>query len=280
MSAPSFSSAGLPPLTKAQAHYWRDLCGELSLAGTAGLPTAEAFPPDLCPNQATLKAMVAYGILARRHRAWHLTRPWYARLTALRLKAVDTPPLRPCERPAPGLPSYAELQAWEVICRWLDTQPKAHASLPFVGLAAFTAKEDAEALAALGETLEGQELPAGLLRGMRKAHLVRHTSACEWVLAKAWRERLLALWQGYDRLKRELPAVVAAIVAQPHSLVAGIDTWVLNWRVEEALAPRLRKDLDDYQTQAREAESELETRWLYDGIPLQMYRWGRPARCS
>jgi hypothetical protein len=75
-------------------------------------------------------------------------------------------------------------------------------------------------------------------------------------------------------LKRELPAVMQATMAQPRSLVAGIDTWVLNWRVDEALPPRLRKDLDDYQTEAREAETELETRWLYDGVPLPMYRWG------
>jgi hypothetical protein len=192
----------------------------------------------------------------------------------LRLEAVDTPPLRPCERPAPGLPSYAELQAWEVIGRWLDTQPRQRSRLPFLGLAGFTKQEAAEALPALGETSEGQELPAGLLRGMRKARLVRHTSACEWVLAKAWRERLLALWQGYDRLKRELPAIMQAAVAEPRSLVAGIDTWVLNWRVDGSLPARLRKDLDDYQTQAREAETELDTRWLYDGVPLRMYRWG------
>jgi hypothetical protein len=184
---------------------------------------------------------------------------------------VDTPPLRPCERPAPGLPSYAELEAWEAICRWLDTQSRQRARLPFTGLVAFTVQEDAEALPALGEM---PELPAGLLRGMRKAKLVRHTSACEWVLAKAWRERLLALWQGYDRQKRELPPALLATVAQPRALVAGIDTWVLNWRVEETLPPRLRKDLDDYQTQAREAETELDTRWGYDGVPLRMYRWG------
>jgi hypothetical protein len=261
---------GLPPLTKAQVHYWRELCGELSRAGTAGLPTAEAFPLRLRPTHATLKAMVTYGILARRHRAWHLTRPWYAQLSALRAEAVDTPQLRPCERPAPGLPSYAELQAWEAICRWLDSQPRQRARLPFTGLVAGTTQEHPEALPALGET---PEVPAGLLRGMRKARLVRHTNSCEWVLAKAWRERLLVCWQGYDRLKRELPAVLKT-VASARSLVAGIDTWVLNWRMEEALPARLRKELDDYQTQAREEETELDTRWVYDGAPLRMYRWG------
>jgi hypothetical protein len=300
--APSASSAssaagqrglpGLPPLTKARVHYWRELCGALSWAGTTGLPSAAAFPPAARPDRADLKALVAYGIVTRRKRAWHLTRRWHARLSALQAEAVDTPPLRLCERPAPGLPSYAELQAWEAICCWLDTQPRQRARLPFSALATFARQYSSEALSALGlgeregetseaerEAREGRDVPAGLLRGMRSARLVRHTRACEWVLAKAWRERLLALWQGYDRCKRELPAVVQAALAEPRSLVAGIDTWVLNWRVEEAepLPPRLRKDLDDYQAQAREAETEVETRWLYDGVPLRMYLWGTKA---
>jgi hypothetical protein len=217
-------------------------------------------------------AMVERGILARRQRAWHLTRQWYARLCALRAAAVDTPQLRAYEQPAPGLPSYAELQAWEAIARWLDMQPRQRARLPFTELAACVAEGDraTEALPALGET---PELPAGLLRAMRKARLVRHTSTCEWVLSRAWRERLLAFWQGYDRLKRE-PPIVLATAAQVHSLVAGIDTWVLNWRVDEALPALLRTELDDYQTQAREEETELGTRWVYDGVPLRMYRWG------
>jgi hypothetical protein len=156
-------------LTKAQVHYWRELCGVLTLAGAAGVSSAEAFPPALAPSYSTLKAMVEYGILVRRHRAWHLTRRWYTRLTALRAEAVNTPQLRPCERPAPGLPSYDELQAWEAICRWLDTQPRQRARLPFADLATFTTNEDAEALPALGET---PDVPAGLLRGMRGARLV------------------------------------------------------------------------------------------------------------
>jgi hypothetical protein len=111
---------------------------------------------------------------------------------------------------------------------------------------------------------------------MRRARLVRHTSTCEWVLARAWRQRLLALWQGLDLAQRELP-MQAAIQPGARSLVAGIDTWILNWQVEESLPARLRRDLDDYQDQAREAESEVETRWGYDGAPLRMYRWGTRA---
>jgi hypothetical protein len=110
-------------VTKAQAHYWRELCGALAQSGTAGLASADDFPPALGASGSTLKALVERGILVRRGCAWHLTRHWHARLTALRLAVVDTPPLRVSKRPGPGLPSYAELKAWEALCRWLDAQP-------------------------------------------------------------------------------------------------------------------------------------------------------------
>jgi hypothetical protein len=266
-------SSSLPSLTKAQVHYWRELCGILAQAGTAGVASAEDFPPALRPSRSTFKAMVERGILARRQRAWHLTRHWYARLTQFRVQAVDTPQLRVSERPAPGVPSYAELKAWEAICRWLETLQRQRARLPFAGLAAFVA-EDADAQLALGDM---PQLPAGLLRGMRKARIVRHTSTCEWVLSRAWRERILALWQGHEQFKRELPAVTEAAQAEARSLVADIDTWILNWRVEEALPTRLCIALDTYQEQAREQETEVETYWRYDGVPLHMYRWGTKA---
>jgi hypothetical protein len=97
------------------------------------------------------------------------------------------------------------------------------------------------------------------------------------VLSRTWRECLLALWQGLDRLLREVPTSVDAAQAEARSLVAGIDTWILNWRVEEALPVRLRRALDAYQEEAREQEAEIETRWRYDGVPLRMYRWGTKA---
>jgi hypothetical protein len=265
----SKTTSVLPPLTKAQVHYWGELCGVLAQAGARELASAEDFPPEVRPSQPTLTAMVERGLLSRRQRAWHLTRHWYARLTELRLSAVDTPQLRVSERPGPGLPSYAELTAWEALCRWLDTQPRQRARLPFATFPAFVG-DDADTQQALGASAV---VPIGLLRGMRKARLVRHTSACEWVLARTWRSRLVRLWHGLDQAQGELPTEKPAPAA-PRSLVAGIDTWILNWRVEESLPARLRRDLDDYQEQAREAESEVETRWRYDGAPLRMYRWG------
>jgi hypothetical protein len=265
-------ACSLPPLTKAQVHYWRELCGVLAQAGPAGLPSADDFPPELRPTPVTLKAMTERGLVSRRQRAWHLTRHWYTRLTVLRQAAVDTPQLRVTERPSPGLPSYAELKDWEALCRWLDTQPRQRARLPFATFPAFVAA-DAEAQLALGDAAE---VPSGILRAMRKARLVRHTGTCEWVLARAWRARLVALWHGLDQAQREVPGQAATPVVA-RSLVAGIDTWILNWQVEESLPARLRRDLDAYQEQAREAEAEVETRWRYDGVPLQMYRWGTRA---
>jgi hypothetical protein len=62
--------SSLPPLTKAQVHYWRELCGVLTQAGAAGVPDVNAFPLALQPSRSTLAAMVERGILARRKRAW------------------------------------------------------------------------------------------------------------------------------------------------------------------------------------------------------------------
>jgi hypothetical protein len=64
----------LPSLTKAQVHSWGELCGVLAQAGTAGVPSADDFPPEVRPSPSTLKAMVERDLLSRRQRAWHLTR--------------------------------------------------------------------------------------------------------------------------------------------------------------------------------------------------------------
>jgi hypothetical protein len=85
------ATSGLPPLTKAQVHYWREHCGVLAQAGTTGVPNEEAFPPELRPTHPTLRAMAERGIVSRRGRAWHLTWPWYTRLSELRQTAMDTP---------------------------------------------------------------------------------------------------------------------------------------------------------------------------------------------
>jgi len=238
--------------------------------------------------------------VARRDRAWKLRRRWYDRLTALKVRAVDTPPLAPAERPAPGLPTYAELEAWEVVCRWLDIQPGRRARLPFVGLAPLVhARRDAgreepptgpfaaerlllgclvglqrvheEAVRAAGEH-------AALLKGMRTYRLVRHTEGCAWALSPAWREKLRDLHAGIDRARREYaPAQLQPAAAR--SLCAGRDTWALNWLVEEkALPARLRRELDDYQELARAHEGEVETAWVYDGVPLRMYQAGVRAK--
>jgi len=207
---------GLPPPTKAQVFYWAQLCGELSLRGTAGIAEAQGWPADLVPSQATLKALQERGLVARRDRAWKLRRRWYERLSALKTRAVNTPPLGLAERSAPNLPTYAELEAWEPVCRWLDTQPGRKARLPFVGLepllaqARETPREMAQGeqttpagpftagqllLGALLQVHRAYEVAeqavgehAALLKAMRRYRLVRHTNGCAWALSQMARQ--------------------------------------------------------------------------------------------
>jgi hypothetical protein len=69
------------------------------------------------------------------------------------------------ERPRPDLPTYAEIEGFEQICRWLDAQPRRRARLPFVGLREQLGSES--------------EVPIVLLHLMRKYRVTRHTSTCE-----------------------------------------------------------------------------------------------------
>jgi len=291
---------GLPPPTKAHVFYWAQLCGELSLRRTGGIPDAEGWPADLAPSQATLKHLVERGLVVRRDRAWKLRRHWYERLVTLKACAVDTPLLAPAERPGPDLPTYAELEAWEAVCRWLDAQPGRRARLPFVGLAPLLHSRDtvhsaeppsgpfaavqlaldhlAQMHCAQEEAARVAEEHAALLKGMRRYRFVRHTQGCEWALSSTWRERLSDLHAGIDRALREY----ASPQQQPvpaRSLCAGLDTWALNWLVEErALPTRLHRELEDYQELARDQGGEIETPWEYDDVPLRMYQAGVRAK--
>jgi hypothetical protein len=246
------------PPTKDQVYYWRELAGAMTLRGTAGM-SDDGWPVELSPTQATLTILVERQLIVRRRASWHLRRHWYARLSALRQIAVDAPTLSTVERPAPELPTYVELKDFETICRYLDIFPKSRARLPFSGLAIGT---------------EG-EIPAAL-RLMRRYRLVRHTGSCEWALSPTWRARLQQLWRGVNTALRDYspPQLDPRL---PHSLVAGIDTWHLNWLVEYPLPFSLRERLDSWQEEAREDETEIETDLLYDGAPLLMYRWGTKA---
>jgi hypothetical protein len=264
---------GLPAPTHAQVHYWRELCGVLTLHKGPGVADGD-WPADLAPSKPTFKALVERGLLVRRGRAWHLKRDWYRRLSALRQRAVPTPPLAPAERPGPGLPSYAELEGYEHVCRWLDAQPGRRARLPFVGLSALSADNETKTERATGSETE---TPIALLAGMRKYRLVRHTASCEWALSPVWRDRLRALWMGIERTYRERFAPPTA-PTEPCSVAAGIDTWYLNRIDKGGLPVTLREQLDERQAQANEEDAEVDTPWLFDGVPLRMYRAGVSAR--
>jgi hypothetical protein len=159
--------ADFTPATKAQVAYWREVCGAISLTGTEGMKDT-AWPADLAPSKPTLQAMADRRLIVRRRRAWHLKRKWHAWLQYLRLTAVPTPALTIADRPAPGLPTYAELQLWEAICRWLDGRPQFRARLPIV------------------DVPDAGVVSSETLLAMRKVRLVRHRSDCAWALSPRW----------------------------------------------------------------------------------------------
>jgi hypothetical protein len=246
--------ADFTPATKAQVAYWRELCGAISLTGTEGMKDG-AWPTDLAPSKPTLLVMASRCLIVRRRQAWHLKRKWHAWLQYLRLTAVPTPTLTIAERPAPGLPTYAELQVWEAICRWLDGQPQCRARLPMT------------------DVPEVGQISSETLVAMRKARLVRHRIDCAWALSPRWRAILLELWHGVTKAEGERESG-AGTDPIPSSVAAGIDTWYLNRLDPAGLTPELRMQLEDLQELARHNDEEVETPWRYDGTPLLIYRAG------
>jgi hypothetical protein len=242
------------PATNAQVAYWRELCGAISLTGKDGMRDTD-WPADLAPSRPTLQAMADRGLIVRRRRAWHLKRKWYAWLQYLRQTAIPSPVLTIAARPAPGLPTYAELQMWEAVCRWLDGQPQCHAQLPMTDIPGVG------------------EVSSETLIAMRRARLVRHRNDCFWALSPRWKEILLQLWHGMTKAEGErCPGSAPAPV--PQSVAAGIDTWYLNRLDPNGLTPELQMQLEDLQELARHNDEEVETPWRYDGTPLLMYRAG------
>jgi hypothetical protein len=246
--------ADFTPATKAQVAYWRELCGAISVTGTVGMGDG-GWSAGLVPSKPTLKAMADCKLIVRRRRAWHLKRKWHAWLQYLRLTAVPTPALTIAERSAPGLPTYAELQAWEAVCRWLDGQPQCRARLPM---------SDVPGLG---------EISSEILLAMRKARIVRHRSDCCWALSPRWKAILLELWHGVTKAEGERESA-SGMEAVPFSVAAGIDTWYLNRLDPAGLTPELKMQLEDLQELALHNDEEVETTWRYDGTSLMMYRAG------
>jgi hypothetical protein len=66
--------------------------------------------------------------------------------------------------------------------------------------------------------------------------------------------------------------------SDPYVVAAGIDTWYLN-RIDHAGLPSvLLHELDELQAKAADGEEEVDTRWVYDGVPLRMYQAGVSAK--
>ncbi|MBA3823202.1 MAG: hypothetical protein H0X24_04745 [Ktedonobacterales bacterium] len=242
--------SSLPPSTKAQVAYWGELARRIALKGPQGMGDSD-WEAGLAPTRPTLRAMEERGLVVRRKRAWHCKRDWRAVLAQLQALAVATPRLVVADAPAPGLPTYAELETWEVVANWLDVQPGRKARYPFPGL----------------------DIPFARLERMRSVRLVQHRRGCYWQIFSGWKERLRELWCGVlkaetEQEEDERPEPVPLIVA------AGVDTWYLNVLDTEGLPLKLRQLLDDLQRQAQDEEGEVELTTHFDGMPLFLYRTG------
>jgi hypothetical protein len=198
------------------------------------------WPADLAPSKPTLQSMAERRLIVRRRRAWHVKRKWYAWLQYLRLTAVPTPALTLAERPAPGLPTYAELQVWEAVFRWLDGQMQCRARLPMTDIP------------------DVGEVSSEILIAMRKARLVRHRSDCAWALSPRWKTLLWGMWRGVTKAEGEQESR-AGNAPTPLSVAAGIDTWYLNRLDPAGLTPELRIQLEDLQEMSRHNDEEVET---------------------
>jgi hypothetical protein len=243
------------PPTIAQTLYWQELCQVVAAKKGAGM-APDQWPPEIAPSSLTLAAMVERQLVVRRSGAWHVRRDWSSRLAHYRAIAVPTPLLQTLDRPAPKLPTYAEMEAWEPVLLWLDAQPGRRARLPFAGF---------------------DETICPMLAAMRRYRLVRLTKpSCYWVLSPHWKERFLALWHATVKAEGDAPPR-APQLSDPVSLVAGIDTWYLNRIDEDGLPVHLRRELDEYQQQAKAGDAEIDTPWIFDDVPMKMYRAGVSA---
>lgn len=238
-----------------QVKYWEALCHLVKERGEEGMPEGD-WPSDLPPSPMTLQTMTAHDLLERRGDRWHLGHGFPFGLKLLEHEARTTPKIVTAIRPAPDLPSYDELAAWDIFCRWLDTQPKRRARLPFAPF---------------------PDLPLARLKELRKYRILRHTADCQWALSPKWKEKLLTLWNGSLYAGAERPKAPPTLGA-PKSLAAGLDTFYLNWFDHDGLPPHLRMHLDDLQEEARSAGKEVETPWTFDGVPLKMYQYGSSSR--
>jgi hypothetical protein len=250
MSADSDRQQGLPPVTRAHVRYWRELCQAIARCGSVGMPN-DGWPEGFTPSRLTLQAMVGYGLIVRRSRAWHLRRSALERLAELEATAAPIPHLTLLDRPVPDLPTFAELSRFEDIARYLDTLPGRRERLPFAGC-----------------TVTPTEL-----KNMRRWKLLRHVTGCYWQLYSGWKARLEEYWRAVVQEQGErVPPPDPE--RPPHVVAAGIDTWYLNVIDDEGLPSKLRQSLDELQRQAQDDEEEIDLDVLVDGAPLRLFRFG------
>ena len=179
---------GFVPATKAQVAYWRQLCGAITHAGTQAwaMPSGRLNwhpPASRCaPWKSDVSSCGAHG------------RGTCAAAGIRRSRCCESLPcprhrLTVAERPAPNLPTFAELETWEKVCRWLDQQPTAAHATADPGRAwvawhrAMSRRRRCVGCATIAWCGMAMTAPGGSL--------------------PTWKQRLLALWQGVTKAEGE-----------------------------------------------------------------------------
>ena len=247
---------GLPPPTHSQVEYWRKLCGELTtprerLTAGSGRPSWSRRAHIACPGPARS--------IVRRKRAWHLKRDWYTELPR-----CASEPCRPRARRWPPVlaPTCPATRRWRAsrasAAGWMHSPSDGHASR-FVGLVESGVGSAARrrrlcSTSCTNTTWSGTPPPA--------------SGRCRP------RGRIASSPSGRRRPRGARGAAARSRAAEPYVAAAGIDTWYLN-RIDPAGCHfRCGTSWTSCSSSAVEDEEEIDTRWVYDGTPLRMYRAG------
>jgi hypothetical protein len=158
-----------------------------------------------------------------------------------------------------ALPSRKQLQHWETVCRYLDSQPYRAVKHPFPAAPPMSVK---------------------LFKRMARFRLVRHIDLdCTYRLARNWEAILRRLWAGCpDDDAPSLPVDDAAPV--PFVVDRNVDTFYISLLVPSddddlrVLPERLAGLCDQLKAAAQAADGDVETPWRLFDAPLNLWKAG------
>src|SRR5579875_544528 len=160
------------------------------------------------------------------------------------------------------MPSRRQLQHWERVCRYLDSQPYRAVRFPFPAEPPMSVK---------------------LFKRMARFGLVRHVDLdCSYRLARSWERILRRLWEG---VSDEDAGVWDQLDDTPTPFIVdrGVDTLYVSLLVPRSVDPAepvlllpepLAKICTDLKERAQAQDTDVETPWRLFDVPLNMWKSG------